>query len=118
MNSLFGFAGQGLFFAIAAAITGYLSATPVYHQVPDGMAQIKLLIKHGGVRVEDCRRLTTEELAKLPSTERRPIDCSRERSPVEIELVVDGDAGLRALQLPAGEAVIDFPVQKRSKIVE
>ncbi len=102
MNSLFRYSGQMLFFALAAALTGYFTTRPVYHQVPQGEAQIKLLIAHGGVRIEDCRRLTTKELSKLPSTERRPINCSRERSPVTVQIAIDGKPIYQAELPPSG----------------
>jgi len=83
-------AGQVVVFAAIAAFIGYFAAHPVYRQVPEDEAQIKLALQHGGARVEDCRRLTAEELAKLPTAERRPNTCSRGRLPLVIELSVDG----------------------------
>jgi hypothetical protein len=85
-----GLLGQSAFYAAVAAVIGYFAAHPVYRQVPDGEAQIKLALQHGGARVADCRRLSAEELAKLPTTERRPNTCSRERVPLVVELSVDG----------------------------
>lgn len=90
MPNMLQFAGQGVVFAIIAAAVGYVSALPIYRQFPEGQAQIKLALQHGGARVEDCRKLTREELSKLPSTERRPNTCSRERVPLSIELSIDG----------------------------
>jgi hypothetical protein len=90
MLRLRNFIGQGAFYVAAAAVTGYLAAHPIYHQVPEGEAQIKLALQHGGARVADCRRATSQELAKLPSAERRPNDCARERVPIVIALSVDG----------------------------
>lgn len=102
MNRIASYVGQAVFYAVAAAFAGYFSANPTYHQVPEGDAQIKLMIKHGGVRVEDCRKLTTEELSKLPTTARRPIDCSRERSPVVVLLAIDGEPIYQAELEPSG----------------
>ena len=84
------FGGQAVFLAAIAVVVGYFSASPRYHQIPEGQSQIKLAIQHGGARIEDCRKLTTKELSKLPSTERRPITCSRERVALTIELSIDG----------------------------
>jgi hypothetical protein len=83
-------AGQILVYGAVAVPTGYFSASPLYHQVPEGYAQIKLALQHGGNRVEDCRKLTREELSKLPSNERRANTCSRERVPLVIEISIDG----------------------------
>ena len=90
MPSAWSFAGQAVVLAAAVAFVGAFAAHPVYRQVPEGDAQIKLALQHAGARVEDCRRLSAEELAKLPTAERRPNTCSRERVPLVIELDVDG----------------------------
>ena len=81
--------GQGLVYLVAAALTGYLASRPVYHQVPADMAQIKMSLSHGSERVAECRRLTSQEIAKLPAAERRPNTCDRERVPIRVQLVVD-----------------------------
>ena len=95
-------AGQAVCFAAPAAVIGYLSANPVYHQVPEDQAQIKLALQHGGARLADCRRLTAQELAKLPSAERRPNDCSRERVPLTVVLSLDGQPIYQDVLPPTG----------------
>jgi hypothetical protein len=102
MPSVLRYFGQGLFYAAAAGVTGYFAANPIYHQIPRGQAQIKLALQHGGVRVEDCHKLTTEELSKLPSTERRASNCSRERVPLTISLIIDGKPIYDAVLQPTG----------------
>lgn len=84
------YAGQAVVFALAALFVGYFSADPAYRQVPEGMAQIKLSFRHGGARLEDCRKLTPEELAKLPASERKPSTCTRARIPITVEIALDG----------------------------
>jgi hypothetical protein len=81
--------GQGLVYLLAAAVTGYLASRPIYHQVPADMAQIKMSLSHGAERVAECRRLTAEEIAKLPAAQRRPHTCERQRVPIRVQLVVD-----------------------------
>jgi hypothetical protein len=98
------FIGQGAFYAASAAVVGYFAAHPVYRQVPEDEAQIKLALRHGGARVADCRRLTAQELAKLPSAERRPNDCSRERVPLAVALSVDGRSIYEDVLEPTGLA--------------
>lgn len=93
---------QGCFYACIAAVIGYFSTQPAYRQVPDGMAQIKLSFRHGGARVEDCRRLTPQEIAKLPPNERRPNDCTRERLAVAVRVDLDGRPIYEAVLEPTG----------------
>lgn len=102
MPSVTQYVGQGAVVAIVAAAVGYFSSAPAYHQVPDGVAQIKLSFRHGGERVEDCRRLTPEEIAKLPPLERRPNTCSRERLPVAVRIDVDGSLLYEEVLQPTG----------------
>lgn len=90
MPSIVQYAGQALFYLSTAAVTGYLASQPIYRQVPEGSAQIKLSFAHGAHRKVDCRRLTPSEIAALPPQERRPNTCSRERIPIRVQLSVDG----------------------------
>jgi hypothetical protein len=96
------YAGQVLFYAGFAAAVGAFASWPIYRATPEGTAQIKLSFNHSGARVEECRRLTVEELSKLPSNKRRPTDCSRERLPVTIRLMMDGAPIYDAVLEPGG----------------
>ena len=91
MPDVLRYIGQAVFLAAVGVFIAYFSQTPIYQQVPDGMAQIKLSFAHGGARKIDCRRLTSQEIAKLPANERRPNTCNRERIPVHIQLSLDGE---------------------------
>lgn len=110
MPSLLRYAGQGLFYVLAALLTGYLSVLPTYQQAPPDKAQIKLSFAHGGQRVEDCRRLTPQEIAKLPPLERRPNTCARERIPIYVEFAIDGTL-VHAETLTAGGVSGDGPAR-------
>jgi hypothetical protein len=96
--------GQGAFFAIVAAFVGLFATWPSYRQFPDEKAQIKLSLSHGAQRAEACRRLTAAEIAALPPSERRPNTCSRERLPVQVQLLLDGVLLYDAVVEPGGLA--------------
>lgn len=82
---------------------------------------ITLAFAHAGERREECRTLSPGELAKLPPNMRLQMDCPRERSPVTVDLLLDGkpvieevanapglyeDQGVdvyRSVKVPAGE---------------
>ncbi len=85
------YAGQTAVLAAIAVLIGYFSNRPVYQQFPEGMAQIKLSFAHGAARKVDCRKLTPKEIAALPPGERRPNTCSRERIPLRVQLLLNGD---------------------------
>jgi hypothetical protein len=90
MPSIAQITGQAIVYSAIIVPIGYFSASPLYRQIPEDQAQIKLALQHGGQRVEDCRKLTREELSKLPSNERRANTCSRERVPLVVEISIDG----------------------------
>jgi len=94
--------GQLLAYSAFAAFVGYFAAAPAWHAADAGQAQIKLSFTHGGARLQECRRLSPEELAKVPPNMRRPLECSRERVPVVIELDLDGQPLYRASIPPSG----------------
>jgi hypothetical protein len=96
------YAVQALFYAGFAAVIGVFAAWPIYHQTPEGSAQIKLSFNHSGARIEECRKLTAEELSKLPTTQRRPVNCSRERLPILVQLTFDGTPIYEAVLEPSG----------------
>lgn len=94
--------GQAVFYLAAAGLVGYFAAFPLYEQFPEGQAQIKLSFAHGAARTKECRRLTPQEIAKLPANERRPNTCSRERIDMQVQLLVDDESLLEARLKPTG----------------
>ena len=110
------YAGQAVVFALAAGVTGYFAANPVYRQTPEGMAQIKLGFTHGGTRQVECRRLTSQEIAKLPPRERRPNTCARQRIAMQVELSIDGEV-IYAERLEPGGLWGDGPARTYQKFL-
>jgi hypothetical protein len=94
--------GQVLLYGLFAAVIGLFSAWPSYTHLPPGQAVLKLSFAHAGKPVSECRQRSAEELAKLQPNMRAPLDCPRERSPVAIELDVDGVNTLRLEAPPSG----------------
>lgn len=97
-------AGQVLAYGAFAALIGYFASSPAYTHVDPGAAVLTLSFSHAGDRVKPCRRLTPEEIAALPPNMRRPTDCPRERVPVVVELLVDGELLFREALPPTGIA--------------
>ena len=63
-----------------------------------------LTFVHGADRKGECRRLTPEEIAKLPPNMRRVQDCPRGRRAIYVELDVDGRNVYQASLTPTGIA--------------
>ena len=79
--------GQIVLYGAFAAFIGYFSTNPIYKQIPDDVALVKLSMSHLGGR--ECRKRTADELAKLPPNMRAPLDCPRGRSDTKIVLELD-----------------------------
>ena len=97
-------AGQVLVVAALFAGVAWLSDRPTYRQIPEGFGVVMLTFVHGADRRGECRRLTPEEIARLPPNMRRVQDCPRVRRPIYVELDVDGRNIYRASLPPTGIA--------------
>jgi hypothetical protein len=102
MRRLVSIAGQAILYALFAATIGLFSTTPRYRHLPEDQALLKLSFSHPGQLKAECRRRTPEELAELPPNMRNPMDCTRERSPVTVELALDGGVIAKRVVPPAG----------------
>jgi hypothetical protein len=102
MKRFLTWAGQALLYGLFAVFIGLLSQWPSYQPLPPDTALVKVSFIHHGQRVAECRRLTDEELAKLPPNMRAPTRCERERSPVTIEVDLDGTLVVREVAAPSG----------------
>lgn len=94
--------GQGLLYGLFALVIGVFSHWPPYRHLAPDTALIKLSLVHTGKPIGDCRQLSAEELAALPPNMRAPVSCPRERSPVAIELDIDGAPAARIEAAPSG----------------
>ncbi|MEO8545768.1 MAG: hypothetical protein ABI434_19455 [Burkholderiaceae bacterium] len=94
--------GQALLYGLFALIIGVFSSWPTYRHLPPEQALIKISFNHQGKPISDCRSATPEELAKLPPNMRAPRVCPRERSPIAVELDLDGVTALRHVATPSG----------------
>ena len=90
MTAALRYLGQAVAYAVFAASMAYFSMYPVFTYFPDGQAQIKFSLSHSGKPKGDCRRLTGEEAGKVQANMRKPQVCPRERTPVTVELKLDG----------------------------
>lgn len=102
--------GQALAYLLFFAPVAILAGGPTHTALAPGHAELKLSLRHSGVRLDACRPRDAAELAGLPENMRAPLDCPRARSPVRLQLDLGGvrlvDAILRAQGLHAdGRAV-------------
>ena len=95
-------AGQVVLYGAFALAIGVFSQWPPYHHLAPDQALVKMSFVRVGKPVGDCRQLTEEELAKLPPNMRSPTVCPRERSPVTVQLAIDGRQVLDRSVAPTG----------------
>lgn len=97
-------AGQlAVILALFAAVAT-LSNRPVYRQIPENSGVMMLSFVHSADRKGECRRLSPEEIAKLPPNMRRTQDCPRVRRSIYVELDLDSRNIYRADLPPTGIA--------------
>lgn len=98
--------GQAIAYSLFAVVVGYFATRPAYTHLAPDKAVIKLSFSHAGAHIEECRRLTQEELNRMPPNMRRPTDCPRARVPLMIEVELDGQLVYRD-ELPASGLASD-----------
>ena len=82
---------QAVNYTVFMALIWYFSTSPSIRILADDEAMITMAFAHAGDFREPCRKLSYEELAKLPPNMRKPEECPRERSPVVIEIKLNGE---------------------------
>ena len=97
-------AAQFLLIVALFAAVAVFSDWPIYRQIPQGSAVVMLSFIHGADRKAECRRLTPEEIQKLPPNMRRIQECPRGRRPIYVELDLAGKTVFRASLPPTGIA--------------
>lgn len=104
MNAPARYALQGVLYGAFAAFVGYFANAPTYEHLAPGEALVRLSFSHAAQRTEACRERTPEELAKLAPNMRARQVCPRARSPVTVEIELDGKPLYRIIAQPAGLA--------------
>jgi len=96
------YAGQAAVYALFCAGLAYFSDAPAYRQLDPADAVIALSLTHAGSPVSECRKLSAEELAALPPNMRAAEKCPRERSPLHVQLAIDGKLRVDTVRKPTG----------------
>jgi hypothetical protein len=97
-------AGQFVVIAALFVAVATFSNWPAYRQFPLGSAVVLLTFVHGADRKAECRRLTPEEISKLPPNMRRVQDCPRGRRSIYVELDLGERTVFRRSLPPTGIA--------------
>jgi hypothetical protein len=96
------FLAQLALYAPLMAILGYFSTEPRFSAVAPDQALVRVSFIHATQRKQACRERSAEELAKLAPNMRAAQDCPRERSPLRVEIELDGKVVLQREVQPSG----------------
>ena len=89
-------------YALFAVLVGWLSVWPRFQLINEGQAMVSVSFSHAGQRIGECRRLTQQELDKLPPNMRKLDDCPRQRLPVRVVFSSDDNMLYEAVLQPTG----------------
>jgi hypothetical protein len=90
------------FYACVGIFIGYLSVAPGY-QYTDGQSSVlKLVVRHSGFLLGECRVVSQEELMKLAPNMRKPQDCPRGKAPMSVSLLVENEVFYDGIIKPSG----------------
>lgn len=95
-------AAQLLLYVPLMVLIGYFATRPQFRLIGPDEALLRLSFTHAAAPVHPCRRRSAEELAKLPPNMRAPLDCPRERVPLQVSLELDGREIFQRTVPPAG----------------
>ncbi len=97
MNRALGYLGQALCYALFFVPLAYVSHAPTFRVLGEDMAVIKLAVRHPGKIVGECVLASTSGHGMRPSSMTQATNvCPRERSPVQLQLILDGKTLYRA----------------------
>jgi hypothetical protein len=95
-------AAQILAYTMFISLIGVFTSQPELRFLESDEALLSLSFTHAAQRIGECVRLSQEELLALPPNMRSPDMCPRERHPMRIEIIVDGETLLQNTLAPSG----------------
>ncbi len=93
---------QVINYTVFMALIWYFSTSPPVRLIGENESLITIAFAHAGELREPCRKLSQQELMKLPPNMRKPEDCPRERSPITVEARLDGELVYSQTMQPPG----------------
>jgi hypothetical protein len=107
---------QAVNYTVFMVLVWYFSVSPSIQVRDADEAMVTVAFAHAGRLREPCRKLSNEELAQLAANMRTTEECPRERSPVVIEVLLDGDPIYSKTLYPPGlyeDGVVDVYFSRR-----
>ncbi len=92
--------GQALLYAAFFLPIVYFTQQPAHTHLGADLAVLKVAVRHAGKRIGECTPITGADYQNQPANMKRAEICPRERSPLQLELRLDGETLYRA-EVPA-----------------
>jgi len=103
MDKAIRYLGQAVLYAAFFLPLVYISHSPNYRNMEEGVAVLKVAIRHPGVTIGECTSVASAGHGMRPSSMTQAIEiCPRERSPLQLQLTLDGQVLYRAIVAPSG----------------
>jgi len=93
---------QFLLYSVFAVVVGYFSLSPGYRYGSPELASVRLSLSHAADRVEECVKLTPQQINDRALAGDPLNECARERLPLTVELDIDGARVLQVTATPSG----------------
>lgn len=87
---------QALLYALFFLPLVWFTDQPKHRHLDEGLAELKIAVRHAGATIGACSPVAAGTYTALPGDKQRPDICPRERSPLKIELLMDGETLYRA----------------------
>jgi hypothetical protein len=88
--------GQTVLFALFFIPLTWITHQPTHRHLGEGLAELKIAVRHAGTIIGECSAVAAGKYTPLPGNKQRPQICPRERSPLKLELLMDGETLYRA----------------------
>jgi len=90
MDKAFRYLGQALLYTLFFVPLAYITHEPEFRHLKDDMAVLKVAVRHAGEVIGECKPIEGKGYGMRPSDMESPEICPRERSPLQLELRIDG----------------------------
>ena len=91
MAELNRYVAQALLYALFFVPLAYLTQQPTHRHMDDELAVLKIAVRHAGKIIGECVPVDGAANGHRPTNMQRPEICPRERSPLALELKLDGE---------------------------
>lgn len=103
MDKFTHYLAQAVLYALFFLPLAYFSHAPNFRNMEEGVAVLKVAVRHPGKVIGECTSVAGPGSGMRPSTMTQSVEvCPRERSPLQLELIIDGEILYSAEVPPSG----------------